>query len=109
MSTPDDDLGDIPILLEPVSGPPAAGAEPGPAAGQTSLFADLPDDAPALAGRAPRRSAAQVRREALELLAARAPAIVGALVDAEAERLSALLRERLQAEFRQLLQELAED
>lgn len=128
-----EDFAAIPILLDPVRESPAAG-DAAPAgelpdehqdrrplgrADQQSLFDDItagasdtPPASPATATTKPARRpppATGLQRMAENLLRARAPAIIDELVDAQAQQLSAALRERLRAELVTLLAELAAD
>ena len=92
----------IPILLVPVAEP----AAPAPA-GQQNLFGDLPA-APPEPPRVPRRSAAQVRADALAELQRRAPALVERVLADHEQLLAERLRALLQAELAQILRESAD-
>lgn len=110
-----DDTGEhaaIPILMEPL--PEVAGNGDVPAAhvlgraDQQSLFDEPEPPVPPRPRPAARRSAPgpEHLRAAGHLLRARAPAILDELVQANAERLTAELRERLARELDSLLAEL---
>lgn len=98
---PGNDSATIPILMEPVSDTPSSTPPAPERPDQHSLF---DESLPAAEAPPPRRHSTQAARAAaLQLLRARAPAIIDELITEQSKQLTALLRTRLQRELEALL------